>query len=116
MAKATETALVLPVSATTGSEAVHFGGFPGQWYPGRPIAVSVLGFETEDEALEAAKDLPLVVKRVKVGSAPAPERENHIAGVSYTNPAEDEAPEAEEAATEDEVPEAEEAVAEEASA
>ena len=92
MAKDTETALVLPVSATTGSEAVHFGGFPGQWYPGRPIAVSALGFETEDEALKAAKDLPLVVKRVKAGSAPAPERENHIAGVSYTNPVEDDAP------------------------
>ena len=92
MAKETETALVLPASATIGSEAVHFGGFPGQWYPGRPIAVSALGFETKDEALEAAKDLPLVVKRVPAGSAPAPERENHVGALPYTNPVEDETP------------------------
>jgi hypothetical protein len=88
------------VSATTGSEAIHFGGFPGQWYPGRPIAVSELGFETKDEALEAAKGLPLVVKIVPVGSAPTPERENHIGGVPYTNliaDDEQDAPAAEEA-------------------
>ena len=98
MAKETETALVLPASAVVGSEAIHFGGFPGQWYPGRPIAVSALGFETKDEALEAAKDLPLVVKIVPVGSAPAPERENHIAGTLYTNvSAEAEEPAAKEA-------------------
>ena len=100
MARDTETALVLPVSAAPGSEAIHFGGFPGQWYPGRPIAVSALGFETKDEALEAAKDLPLVVKIVPIGSAPAPERENHIAGLPYTNliaDDEQDAPAAEEA-------------------
>jgi hypothetical protein len=92
VARDTETALVLPVGATVGSEPVHYGGFPGQWYPGRPIAVSALGFETEDEALEAAKDLPLVVTRAKVGSAPAPERENHVSGVPYTNAIEDDEP------------------------
>jgi hypothetical protein len=92
VAKETETALVLPASAVVGSEAVHYGGFPGQWYPGRPIAVSALGFETEDEALKAAKDLPLVVKRVPVGSAPAPERENHIGALPDTNPILDDAP------------------------
>jgi hypothetical protein len=91
MAKETETALVLPVSATSGSEPIHFGGFPGQWYPGVPIAVSALGFETKDEALEAAKDLPLVPKRVPFGSAPAPEQPNHIGGVLYTNVIEDNA-------------------------
>jgi hypothetical protein len=85
-----ETALVLPASAVAGNEPVHFGGFPGQWYPGRPIAVAALGFETQDEALEAAKGLPLVVTRVPVGSAPAPERENHLGGVPYTNLIEDE--------------------------
>lgn len=92
-----ETALVLPASAVVGNEPVHFGGFPGQWYPARPIAVSALGFETEDEALEAAKDLPLVVTRVGVGKAPAPERENHVGAVPYTNPLPDEEPVAEEA-------------------
>ena len=100
MAKDKETALVLPVGATVGSEAIHFGGFPGQWYPGRPIAVSELGFETEDEALEAAKDLPLVVKVVPIGSASAPERENHVSGLPYTNliaDDEQDAPAAEEA-------------------
>jgi hypothetical protein len=101
MAKETETALVLPASAVVGSEAVHYGGFPGQWYPGRAIAVSALGFETEDEALEAAKDLPLVVTRVKVGSAPAPERENHVAGVPFTNALADEVAEADAPATEE---------------
>lgn len=78
MTPRTEIALVLPAARTVGSEPVHFGGFPGLWYPERPIALSALGFETPDEALEAARELPLVTMRVEVGSAPMPERENHV--------------------------------------
>jgi hypothetical protein len=61
-----ELALVLPAGAVVGTGPFHFGGFPGQWYPGEPIAVSALGFETPDEAIEAAKGLPLVVCKLEI--------------------------------------------------
>lgn len=77
----TETAFVLPADAFPGSDApVHFGGFPGIWEPGRPIAVSELGFATVGDARDARKEFApeLDEKSVKVGSAPMPERENHV--------------------------------------
>lgn len=77
-----ETAFVLPAAAVGGSsEPVHFGGFPGVWTPGEPIAVSELGFATVKEAREAKNDLAadLVEKTVKAGSAPMPAADNHIA-------------------------------------
>jgi hypothetical protein len=76
-----ETAFVLPKDAFPGNEApVHFGGFPGVWEPGRPVAVSELGFQTVSAARDARKELApeLVEKQVATGSAPAPPRENHI--------------------------------------
>lgn len=78
---ATETAFVLPEDAVAGSHGpVHFGGFPGVWYPGQPIAVAELGFPTGSAAREAKKLYApdLVEKSVKTGSAQMPPRENHI--------------------------------------
>lgn len=77
-----ETALELDTDAAgyTRSEPVHFGSFPGVWEPGRPIAVSELGFASEEEALAAVADLELPLRQVRVdaGSAPMPERPNHL--------------------------------------
>lgn len=86
----TETAFVLPVEAAGASgEPVHFGGFPGVWFPGQPIAVSELGFASVKEARAARSELAgaLVEKTVKVGSAPMPQVENHVAGAPYVPPA-----------------------------
>jgi hypothetical protein len=79
---ASETALELDVDAAgyTRSEGVHFGGFPGVWEPGRPVAVSELGFDTEEEALALVDELELPLRPVQVdaGSARMPERPNHL--------------------------------------
>lgn len=80
---ATVTALELDAEAAgyTGGEALHFGGFPGVWSPGQPVAVSELGFESEQDALDRARELELPLREVRVdeGSAPMPARPNHLA-------------------------------------
>lgn len=74
-------ALVLDADAAgySGGEAVHFGGFPGVWAPGQPIAITELGFDSERDARDAVKALELPLREVSVdaGSAPMPERSNH---------------------------------------
>jgi hypothetical protein len=74
-------ALVLDAEAAgySGTDAVHFGDFPGVWTPGQPVAVSELGFDTDKDALAAVKTLGLPLREVSVeqGSAPMPERPNH---------------------------------------
>lgn len=83
MASKTETALELDVEQAghTRGEAVAFGGFPGVWEPGRPVAVSELGFDTDADALALVEELELPLRKVKVeaGSAPMPDRPNHVA-------------------------------------
>lgn len=78
----TEIALELDTEAAgyTKLEPVHFGGFPGLWAPGIPVAVSELGFESEQAALDqvAELDLPLKQVNVDVGTAPALARPNHV--------------------------------------
>jgi hypothetical protein len=67
----------------TGTEPVHFGDFPGMWQPGRPIALSELGFDTEKDALAAVKELGLPLREVsaEAGKARMPERPNHAPDV-----------------------------------
>jgi hypothetical protein len=79
---ASETALELDTEAAgyTRGDPVHFADFPGVWEPGRPIAVSALGFASGDDAIARAKDLNLPLREVTVdvGSAPMPPRPNHL--------------------------------------
>lgn len=78
----TEAALELDVTTTAeGGVEVHFSNFPGLWQPGRPIAISDLGFTTTDAAMAAVNisGLPLRLVDVPHGSAPAPARDNHVA-------------------------------------
>lgn len=81
MARDKVKALELDTAAAgySGTDAVHFGDFPGMWAPGHPVAVSELGFDTEKEALAAVKALGLPLREVHVeqGSARMPERLNH---------------------------------------
>jgi hypothetical protein len=74
-------ALVLDAEAAgySGTDAVHFGDFPGVWAPGQPVAVSELGFDTEKDALARVKELGLPLREVQVdaGSARMPDRPNH---------------------------------------
>lgn len=63
----------------TGTDPVHFGGFPGMWAPDRPIALAELGFDTERDARDAVKELGLPLREVMADPADArmPERPNH---------------------------------------
>lgn len=83
MARDKVKALELDTAAAgySGTDAVHFGDFPGMWAPGHPVAVSELGFDTEKEALAAVKALGLPLREVSVeqGTARMPERPNHAA-------------------------------------
>jgi hypothetical protein len=67
-------ALVLDDPAHVGAEPVHFSGFPGLWAPGHPVRVSLLGFDTDDEALARAEELglPLTVTKVEPGKGEMP--------------------------------------------
>lgn len=89
MSKTTEAAFELDADAAgyTHGEAVHFGSFPGVWFVEQPIAVSELGFDSEQEAVDRVAELglPLRKTRVPVGSAPMPERTNHV----YPEPVEE---------------------------
>lgn len=83
----TEAALELDAETAQGVGVdVHFSNFPGLWQPGRPIAVSALGFDNAGEALAAVADLGLPLKLVDVehGSAPMPARDNHVANEEQT--------------------------------
>lgn len=81
MAKVKAFELDTEAAGYTGTEPVHFGGFPGTWQPGRPIAVTELGFDTEKEAREQVKQLALPLREVQADLADArmPERPNHAA-------------------------------------
>lgn len=59
---AKEITYVLPV-ANTADEQV-FGGFPGRWMPGVPVAASKLGLDP-DEADRLIAELGLPIQRVK---------------------------------------------------
>lgn len=78
----TEAALELDVDAAgyTRGEGVHFGGFPGIWYPERPVAVSELGLDHDVDvaALVEELGLPLTLVDVPHGSAPMPEQPNRM--------------------------------------
>lgn len=78
----TEPALVLDDEAVSGREPVHFGGFPGTFLPGRPVAISALGFNTADEALGLVEELglPLSETEVETGEGAPPPRVNHALG------------------------------------
>lgn len=81
MASEKELAFVLPAADVAGSAgAVCFAGFPGVWAPDVPIAVSELGFESVQDARAARDATASVLRDVKVdtGTAPMPERPNHL--------------------------------------
>ena len=78
-------ALVLDDTVTGAAEPVHFAGFPGLWVEGRPVAVTELGFESDDVALATVADLglPLELTSVAPGDGLMPEVPNHVpAGVT----------------------------------
>lgn len=79
MSKVKAFELDVAAAGYTGGEAVHFGGFPGLWVPGRPVALSELGFNAEKDARDTAAALGLPLREVSVdaGSAPMPVRPNH---------------------------------------
>lgn len=56
--------------------------FPGVWVPGEPVALSELGFATQDDADEAleASEVPLEWTDVDEGEG-IPERDNHAASM-----------------------------------
>jgi hypothetical protein len=59
-------ALVLPVDRAPSIEPQVFGGFPGVWTPGVPIAVESLGLTVNDaRRLVEERGLPLVVESVE---------------------------------------------------
>lgn len=73
-------ALVLDDTVKVSLEPVHFAGFPGLWITDRPVAVSELGFDNEDEALATVDELglPLELTTVAVGEGLMPEVPNHV--------------------------------------
>lgn len=72
---ADQPALVYEDDAVTHGEPVHFGGFPGLWVQGRPVAVAELGFETVEDAYKAVEELglPLNQTTVAVGEGAMPD-------------------------------------------
>jgi len=72
-------ALVLD-DTVSAPEAKHFANFPGLWITGHPVAVSELGFDSEEEALAAveALGLPLKLTKVPIGEGLMPEVANHV--------------------------------------
>lgn len=79
MAKKTS-ALVLDDPSVSTSELRHFSGFPGLWGLDRPIAISELGFESEDAALARVEELnlPLAKTTVDHGEGLMPKQPNHL--------------------------------------
>lgn len=63
----------------SGTDLVHFGGFPGVYVPGEKVSVSELEFATVKDATDRADELGVPLKRttVAVGKGPLAARENH---------------------------------------
>jgi hypothetical protein len=75
-------ALVLDDSVTSADgTAIHFANFGGLFVKGQPVAVSLLGFDSDEDAYAAveAAGLPLVRTTVSAGEGSMPSRENHYA-------------------------------------
>jgi hypothetical protein len=80
-----QTALVLTEEAAeeaglTGGGPFTFAGvFPGVWHVGQPVAVSELGFDDDDEAVDRAEELglPLSTTTVAEGEGKADRGDNH---------------------------------------
>lgn len=68
MASDTVPALVLDQETVAHGEPVHFGVYPGVWAKGTPIAVRDLGFESEEEALDRARELGLPLTETTVAA------------------------------------------------
>ena len=75
-------AVALVLAEDAGAGPLTFPGFPGVWTQGAPIEADVFVhagiFETVDAVLAAAELLPLEQVKVAKGSAPLPERPNHL--------------------------------------
>jgi hypothetical protein len=95
-------ALVLPAEAVSSSSPTTFPGFPGVWPPGEPIEAQVFVdaglFADPDEMVSFASELglPLETTTVKKGSAPLPERPNHVSEEPEPPPEEEPEPTSEE--------------------
>jgi hypothetical protein len=65
-----------------GDGPFGFGGlFPGEWMPGVPLRIDVLGFDSEDEALDALEESGVPLERTTVQAGEGlPLRFNHAAG------------------------------------
>lgn len=65
----------------SGDGPFTFGGaFPGEWSPGVPLRLSALGFDSEDDALDALEAAEVPLERVTVGPGEGfPQRVNHAA-------------------------------------
>ena len=88
MAKVKAFELDTEAAGYTGGDGVHFGDFPGVWEPGRPIAVSELGFDTDKQARDLVKELGLPLREVQADLADAlmPERPNHASAETVLEP------------------------------
>ena len=71
-----------------GDGAVTFPGFPGVWTPGEPIEAQVFVdagvFASTEEMQDRAAEVgvPLETTTVAAGSAPMPERDNHVSNAA----------------------------------
>jgi hypothetical protein len=74
-----ESAFVFQDESHTGTDLVHFGGYPGVFVPGEKVAVSELEFDTAKDATDRANELglPLEKTTVTAGKGKMVARENH---------------------------------------
>jgi hypothetical protein len=77
----TEPAVVFKDESHSGTDVVHFGGYPGVFVPGEKVAVSELEFDTAKEATDQADELglPLEKTTVAVGKGKMVARDNRAA-------------------------------------
>jgi hypothetical protein len=75
----TEPAVVFQDDSHTGTDLVHFGGYPGVFMPGKKVAVTEIEFDDPKDAVDRAKELglPLEKTTVAVGRGKMVARENH---------------------------------------
>lgn len=88
-------ALVLEDDSVSHGEPVHFGGFPGLWIKGQPVAVSELGFESVDDAHKRVDELnlPLAQTTVAQGEGLMPDMGDRMPGLDEVRGVKDWKPE-----------------------
>jgi hypothetical protein len=70
-----EVAYVLPEGPGSIQEYQSFGGFPGEWLPGQPVALSTLGLDA-DTAARLVEEMGLPLEKTTATAESTPQSEN----------------------------------------